>query len=240
MIRIALCDDTIQYRQQAQQLLEQWGTLRGQNLLIDCFDNGDALLSALTRQDYDLIFLDIIMPMLSGIDTCAEIRQENKQVRIIFLSVSPEFGVDAFRVRANHYLLKPLEQDKLFELMDEYLSETDCEQQFLVARSSTMVRKVPFSTIRYLEAQDKQIRILVGSSEILSVTTPLNQLAKELDAPYFFQCHRSYIINMNHVRSYTKTSLTMEGGHVIPISRSFSKEFHDAYFAFLFGKAGEQ
>lgn len=240
MIRIALCDDTDEYRQQTRQLLEQWGSHHNHNLLIDCFDNGDALLNSLNKQPYDLIFLDIIMPMLSGIDTCAEIRRENKQVRIIFLSVSPEFGVDAFRVRANHYLLKPVQKEQLFGLLDEYLAETDSDQQFLVARTPNMIRKVPFSSIRYLEAQDKQILIFTDGSEILSVTIPLHQLAQELRDPRFFQCHRSYIVNMNYIHSYTKNTVTMENGQTLPVSRSCAKEFHDAYFAFLFGKAGDR
>lgn len=240
MIRIALCDDTIEYQLQVRQLLEKWGTLRGQLLLIDTFDDGDALLTMLTRQHYDLIFLDIIMPILSGIETCAEIRKENRGVQIVFLSVSPEFGVDAFRVRANHYMLKPVRQEALFAYMDEYLSETGSSQQFIVAKTATMLRKVPFDAIRHLEAQNKQILIFTDSDDILTVTTPLNQLARELTDPRFYQCHRSYIVNMNFINSYTKSTVTMQSGHTIPISRNCSKEFHDAYFAFLFGKAGDR
>lgn len=240
MIRIALCDDTDEYLQQTKQLLTLWGSLHEKKLLIDCFDNGDTLLSTLSKQHYDLIFLDIIMPMLSGIDTCADIRKENKQVQIIFMSVSPEFGVDAFRVRANHYLLKPVKKEQLFALMDEYLAECDDSQQFIVARTPNMVRRVPFRTIRYLEAQDKQILIFADRSEILTVTTPLHQLAKELNDPCFFQCHRSYVVNMNFIRSYTKNTVIMENGQALPISRGCAKEFQNAYFAFLFGKAGDR
>ena len=240
MIRIALCDDTIEYQQQVRQLLEKWGAAREQHLLIDTFGDGDALLNMLAKQHYDLIFLDIIMPILSGIDTCAEIRKENRNVRIIFLSVSPEYGVDAFRVRANHYMLKPVQQEPLFEYMDEYLSQTGSAEQFIVARTANMLRKIPFNAIRHLEAQDKQILIYTDSDDILTVTTPLHQLKKELTDPCFFHCHRSYIVNMNFISSYTKSTVTMQGGHTVPISRNCVKDFHDTYFAFLFGKAGDR
>lgn len=239
MITIAVCDDTMQYMQQTVALLEQWSREKETAVKVDCFDNGDSLLNALSHQPYDLIFLDIIMPMFSGIDTCAEIRKENRQTKIIFLSVSPEFGVDAFRVKANGYLLKPLDPAALYALMDEYLAEKRETSGFLIARSMSMVRKVPLDTITHLEAQNKQILIYTSDSNVLTVTTPLHQLAPQLDAPCFYQCHRSYIINMNYIRSLSKTELTMSDGTTIPISRNCSKELHSTYFEFLFGKAGD-
>lgn len=240
MITIAVCDDTIQYRQETVALLEQWSREQGTSIKVDSFDNGDSLLASLAHQPYDLIFLDIIMPMFSGIDTCAEIRKENRQTKIIFLSVSPEFGVDAFRVKANGYLLKPLSPSSLYALMDEYLKEKEETSKFLIARSMSMVRKVPLHMISHLEAQNKQIMIYTSDGHMLTVTTPLHQLAPQLDDPCFFQCHRSYIVNMNFIHTLTKTELTMSGGQTIPISRNCSKELHSAYFEFIFGKAGDQ
>ena len=239
MITIAVCDDNPQYRQEAVALLEQWGNERETAIKVTCFDDGDALLNSLGHQPYDLIFLDIIMPMLSGIDTCAEIRKENRQTKIIFLSVSPEFGVDAFRVKANGYLLKPLTSATLFEVMDEYLTEKKESSGFLIARSMSIVRKVPLYTITHLEAQNKQILIYTTDSNILTVTTPLHQLMPQLNDPCFFQCHRSYIVNMSYIRSLSKNELTMSDGRIVPISRNCSKELHNAYFEFLFGKAGD-
>ena len=239
MIRIAVCDDTIEYTQQTVDLLEQWSLKRGIAIKTDCFDNGDSLLNALATQPYDIVFLDIIMPMFSGIDTCAEIRKENRHIKIIFLSVSPEFGVDAFRVKANGYLLKPLEPSKLFELMDEHLSENDEDSDFLIVKSTSMVRKVPLNTICYVEAQNKHILLYTSDNTILTLTMPLHQLVPQLNFPHFFQCHRSYIVNMNYIRSHCKNELIMHNGCTIPISRNIAKEFHDVYFTFLFGKAGD-
>lgn len=240
MIHIAVCDDTIEYLERTVTLLEQWGEQENVCVAVDCFDNGDDLLSSLAHQSYDLIFLDIIMPMFSGIDTCSEIRKENKQVKIIFLSVSPEFGVDAFRVKANGYLLKPLDKDALFDVLNEYLSDQEESNGFLLARSMSMVRRVPLDNILYLEAQNKHIVIHTSDGNTLTTTTPLHQLSEQLAIPCFFQCHRSYIVNMNFVHSFTKNELTMTNDSIIPISRNVAKEFRDTYFTFLFGKAGEQ
>lgn len=239
MFKVAICDDTPEYRLSTKALLEEWAAARSVSLLIDCFDDGDALLSALSRRSYDVILLDVIMPMLSGIDTCMEIRKENRQTRIVFLSVSPEFGVDAFRVRANNYLLKPLNHDRLYELMDEYAAETTGSEHFIMAKTANMVQKVPIHSISHLEAQDKHVLLFTNSDDVLSITTPLNQLSKVLNIPCFFQCHRSYIVNMNHIRTCTKNTLTMHSGHTIPISRNCAKEFQETYFSFLFGKAGD-
>lgn len=239
MITIAVCDDTSQYRQETVALLEKWSKEKDILIKIDCFDNGDSLLQALVHRAYDLIFLDIIMPMFSGIDTCAEIRKENRHAKVILLSVSSEYGIDAFRVKANGYLLKPLDEKALFDLMDDYLSEEEQSSGFLVAKAMSMVRKVPLHMICYLEAQNKRILIYTSDGNTLTVNTPLHQLEPQLDKNCFFQCHRSYIVNMNYIRSLTKNELTMSNGYNIPISRNWSKDLHNAYFAFLFGKAGD-
>jgi DNA-binding LytR/AlgR family response regulator len=136
---------------------------------VDTFDNGDSLLNSLSYQPYDLIFLDIIMPMLSGIDTCAEIRKENRQTKIIFLSVSPEFGVDAFRVKANGYLLKPIEPNALSKIMNEYLAERKSSSRYLIAKTMSMIRKVPLHTISYMEAQNKRILLYTVDGNTLSI-----------------------------------------------------------------------
>lgn len=239
MIRLAVCDDTIEYLEQTVALLEQWGKQKQLALIIDRFDNGDALLSALAHRSYDLILLDIIMPMFSGIDTCAEIRRENKQTKIVFLSVSPEFGIDAFRVKANGYLLKPTTPETLFPVLEECLTQAEESAGFLLARSQSMVKRVALEEICYVEAQNKRVLIVVGDGSELTTATPLHQLAEQLTQPCFFQCHRSYIVNMNFVHSFTRNELTMSNGCIIPVSRNCAKEFHTAYFSFLFGKAGE-
>ena len=239
MITIAVCDDTAEYMRETVALLEQWSQKHDAAIKVSCFDNGDSLLNSLSHQPYDLIFLDIIMPMFSGIDACAEIRKENRQVKIIFLSVSPEFGVDAFRVKADGYLLKPLDPAALFGVMDEFLTAKEKTGSFLIAKTSSMVHKVSLQTITHLEAQNKQILIYTADDSILTATTPLRQLIPQLSDPCFYQCHRSYIVNMNYIRSLSKTELTMSDGCTIPISRNCSKELHTAYFEFLFGKAGD-
>ena len=139
MIKIAVCDDSPEFIPSLAQTLQSWGEKCSLKLKIDLFDNGDDLLSALSRVDYDIIFLDIIMPMLSGIDTCAEIRKENRDIPIVFLSVSSEFGVDAFRVKANNYLLKPIDPDRLFEVMNDLLRAMDDRDNFLIAKTASMI-----------------------------------------------------------------------------------------------------
>ena len=239
MFRLAVCDDAIEYMEQTVALLEQWRSEKNINFIIDSFDNGDALLSALSHHSYDLIFLDIIMPMFSGIDTCAEIRKENTQTKIVFLSVSPEFGVEAFRVKANGYLLKPVTAEALYPLLEEYLSDNEESAGFLIARSMSMVKRIPMEEICYAEAQNKHVLIYTTDGSELNTSTPLHQLAEKMSLPCFFQCHRSYVVNMNHIHSFTKNLLTMSNGSTIPVSRNCAKEFHNAYFTFLFGKAGD-
>ena len=107
-MRIAVCDDNAVFLQNAVQLIERWGAERCVPIEVCPFENGDALIAANAAARFDVIFLDILMPMLSGMDTARELRQHDSAVRILFLTASPEFALESYEVKAQGYLLKPV------------------------------------------------------------------------------------------------------------------------------------
>ena len=118
MIRIAVCDDSPEFLQQAVNMVERWSEESGVPAEIYRFDNGDALLAKNAVTHMDIIFLDIIMPLQSGIDTAKELRQSDKAVKIIFLTSSPEFALDSYEVKAQDYLLKPVDYEEFGACID--------------------------------------------------------------------------------------------------------------------------
>ena len=113
-MKIGICDDELQFLESTCQLIEQWANLHRIKIDIYRFTNGDDLLQAHCNECLDLIFLDVIMPLLNGIDTARELRNNNQEVPIIFLTASREFAVDSYEVKAYNYLIKPLSKAKLF------------------------------------------------------------------------------------------------------------------------------
>ena len=113
--------------------------------------------------------MDIIMPMLSGIDTATEIRRNNSTAKIIFLSSSSEFGVQSYTVQASNYLLKPLDKELFYKALDRLATELLEEPKTLICKSNGMIRKIPIKDIEYIEAQDKYSLIVINQKQPLKV-----------------------------------------------------------------------
>ena len=112
MLRLAICDDMPEFLLSTKMQLEQWKD-KPEELIIELFNNGDSLIEAHIANPYDIIFLDVLMPLLNGIETASEIRKHDSSVKIVFLTSTSAFAVDSYTVHADNYLLKPVAQDKL-------------------------------------------------------------------------------------------------------------------------------
>lgn len=235
MLKIALCDDDINYLKSTAKLLETWSRESDFPMELDCFDNGDDLLSKHEAGPYDIIFLDIVMPLLSGMDTAKELRNLDKSVKIIFLTSSPEFALNAYSVRALDYILKPVPYEKLKEVLKECMDLLHKEPAHVTLKTAGGYQKIYLHDIEYLEAQNKRVLFYLVDGDSLEVLQSLHSFEKELpDSTGFFKCHRSYLVNLKNVRHFTNIELTTKSGRQIPIARGFGKPFQDAYFALMF------
>lgn len=236
MLRIAICDDDRNFLDQLKQLLVQWNP----EARVTVFDDGDALIRAHTAAPFDILLLDVVMPLVSGIDLASEIREQDKTVKIVFLTSSPEFAVDSYRVKASNYLLKPLDPQALYSCLNELSRELAEKEHFLTVKSAYALHRIPLDTIEYVEAQNKHVLFSLTDGRVLTSTEPLythEPLLTQKDG--FYKCSRSYIVNMHRIVSYTAKEVRLRSGSRIPISRSCQRDFEAAYFAALFGKAGD-
>ena len=239
MLRMAICDDKTDFLQEATQCTEKWPR-KPAGFTLQTFPDADALINSHNRSPFDIILLDVVMPLLGGIDAAKEIRQEDKRVKIVFLTASPEFAVDSYAVKASQYLLKPLEPEKLYACLDELAEEIRQSAKRILIRDRHAVRQVALQDIEFLEADNKCIHFSLADGTTLTSSEPLYLYeSKLLLADGFFKCSRSYVVNLYRINSFTSKEIRMQSGYRIPISRSFQKEFETAYFTALFGKVGE-
>lgn len=235
MIRIAVCDDEAECLDGTKRMLEKWSAESDIPVEIFCFDNGDALIAKSSTDKMDIIFLDIVMPLLNGMDAAREIREHDKTIKIIFLTSSPEFALESYTVKANGYLVKPVKYGQLSEALDEYTAALREEPKNLLLKSTCGYQKIYFRDIDYLEAQNKRVIFFLYSGKSLMITEPLYTFeSKLLIEEGFFKCHRSYIVFIPNVNSFTSSEITMKSGCRIPIARGVGKKFQDAYFSFMF------
>ena len=235
MIRIAVCDDSPEFLQQAVNMVERWSEESGVPAEIYRFDNGDALLAKNAVTHMDIIFLDIIMPLQSGIDTAKELRQSDKAVKIIFLTSSPEFALDSYEVKAQDYLLKPVTYEKVKETLTECSHTFEEEPKNIVLKTAFGYQKLYFHDMEYAEVQNKRVVFYLRTGKTVESAESLHSLEDRLCLnDGFFKCHRSYLVYLPNVDHFSMTEIITKSGRSIPIARGYGKAFKEAYFAFVF------
>lgn len=239
MLRIAICDDTPEFLEEAKRQILLWDS-QPYIPVIELFSDADALISRHSIKPFDIILLDVVMPLLGGIEAAAEIRQQDKSVKIVFLTSSPDFAVDSYRVKASNYLLKPIDPQLLFRCLDELAEELRQNAKSILVRGHHAVHRVLLHQIEYIEASNKDVLLTLTDGQTIVTSEPLYMLENRLLlSDGFFKCSRSYIVNIHQIDSYSPKEVKMRSGCRLPISRSCQKEFEAAYFTALFGKVGD-
>lgn len=233
MLRIAICDDDPVFLFQTHALIDRWNNHQ-QDLIIRDFENGDALIQSLKEFTYDIVFLDVIMPFLNGIEVAQEIRKHDSTSKIIFLTSSPEFAVDSYSVKAANYLLKPVEPDKLFQALNDIMANLPRSTRSIAVKTANGIHRIKLQDIEYIEAQNKHVLFILTNGTALESIEPLHIYSDRLlTDKRFFKCHRSYVVNMQHIDSYTAKEIHTHSGSRIPISRACQREFDTAYLSMI-------
>lgn len=235
MLRIAICDDEEKQRSETTALLTSYlqshSTLDGQ---VEAFQSGHALLArAEEAGGFDLYILDILMPELSGIETGRHLRELGKGGEIIYLTNSNDFAADSYDVRAFFYLLKPVEQGKLFHVLDGAVEKINRRRSSaIVVSTADGPRRILLEHIRYVERVGRCIRYYCTDRTIdsQSIRVSFREAAAPLLAdPRFCLCGASFILNFQHVTGVKGQSALLDNGQVVALPRSAAPEFKKAW-----------
>lgn len=152
---IAICDDERSDQKIIVKLIEKYRTDRTTPVFYQLFTSGLDLLVAMEKEVFDILLLDIVMPKLNEIELAREIRKNDKQIRIVFLTVSTEFAIEGYEVNAHHYLLKPLSNIKLFAELDDFALGR--QEPYILLKTKMGILKIPMSNIVYVEVFAKKV-----------------------------------------------------------------------------------
>lgn len=237
MIQLAICDDDVSDRNRIGKLVDQYRTERKQEFSSLTFSNPLDLLAEIERGiRFDILFLDVLMPGETGIDAAAEIRKYDTNVKIIFLTSSAEFAVQSYSVGAYFYQLKPIWKESFFRLMDSVLSLCEKEQaDSMILRCKNGITKVELAQLEYCEVIHRTLLIHMTNGRVLESIGSLDEMSRQL-APHgnFFRPHRSYLINLDYVKSLSYRGITMDCLTEIPIPRGKYNETKEAYLEYAF------
>ena len=234
MHRIAICDDDAAFAQDTASCVREWCGQHGFLAEVSVFADGDALVAAASQKSFDVVFLDMIMPLVSGMDTARELRLHDRKAHIVFLTSSPEFALESYEVKASDYLLKPVSHERLCQALDEWRETVTREPRSMVVRTSAGYQRVDFEELEYVEARGKRALLALAGREVDAAESfggIEEKLASECE---FFRCHRSYLVNLSAIDHFDATELFTRQGRCVPVARTCKKAFQDAYFAYRF------
>ena len=235
MIKIAFCDDDSSVLNDLHGLLALYRAEKNEELDDYTFHSPLDLINEIERgTQFDILFLDVLMPGQNGIDVATEIRNYDKNAKIIFLTA--EFAVQSYTVNAFYYQLKPICEESFFRLMDAVLSQCKKEQaSSLILHCKNGITRINPTQLEYCEVIHRTLFIHLTSGKVLECSGSLNELAGQL-VPYgsFLRPHRSYLVNLEYIQNLSYHAITMSCLAEIPIPRGKYNEIKNAFLEYAF------
>ena len=238
MLRIALCDDEEKHLNQTAALLAAYLRVRPRlNGQVECFQSGGELLARAENDGgFDLYILDILMPELNGIETGRLLRALGEGGEIVYLTNSNDFAADSYDVRAFFYLLKPVGEAKLFQVLDGAVEKLSRRRtSAVVVNTAAGPRRLLLERIRYVERVGRCVRYYCTDATVdsQSIRGSLREAAAPLLAdPRFFLCGASLVFHLRHVRGVEASAALLDTGVRVPIPRRWSAAFKSAWGKF--------
>lgn len=231
MLSIAVCDDELleclRISAKIQSLMEEMKI----PCCVEQFYSGRELLDSLER--FDLIFLDILMKGMDGMETARRCRELDFHKPLIFLSSSRSYVFDAYDVEAFHYLVKPVEEEKLRAVLRRVADrERQACQDYIVVSRERQRRKFFLDSVWYFEIRGRQIDVH-QEKESYTYYEQIGVLENQLKGRGFFRCHKSYLINLRHVEGYNRQEAILDNGERIIIARRRYEAFCQAVLAYM-------
>lgn len=221
MLRIAICDDSEDDREILKSLLEKCYIFADEEVVYE-FSSGKNAVSFLQKHpgEIDLLFLDIEMPNLSGMEAAEAIRAFDCSIQLIFVTGYPDYVFDVYRVGAMDYLMKPVKEDRLKEVLERIRTLLGYKNRYYCLKNTEGSYRFYYSDISYFYS-DKRKVILVSNGKETDFYGKLDALEEELDDS-FVRIHQRYLVNASHVEKIGHSTVIVDGRE-LPVSRSLKE-----------------
>ena len=228
-MRIAICDDEEMYRVRLKSVLDK--ILVNADYEIETFADGNRLEEAYSEAPYDLVFLDIEMPAVDGITLARRLRARSEKVFIVFLTGHVEYALEGYEVNALRYLTKPVDTDKLKEVI-RYVQDKQGSGRQIIVKEDGEQLLIDIADVMYMESMNQNVRIVTTKGEHV-IRYNIGDFEQQLAGDGFFRIHRGYLVALAKVKILAKSDVIMEDGTALPVSRSNIKPLKDALYAYV-------
>lgn len=230
-MRIAICDDDKMSRKIVTMLLQEYIKQNPQyDILVSAFEHADDLLNAVKKSgSFDIYILDIIMPHVNGIKLGMMLRGDDNSGKIIYLTSSDEYVFDSFKAQPFNYIMKPIEREKLFQVLDSAISSINYKKEkSIIVKTLDGTVKLTLESIMYAELVNRSIiyHLTNGKSvESTTIRTSFSEATKELiNDEHFVMCGASLIANLLHITAVKTDALVFRDESIRYLSRKLLSE----------------
>ena len=224
-MRILICDDDPVFCDELERDLEQYEIIHRLEFEILKVFSGEQALDALAQGDWDVLFMDIEMPTINGVEAGKRVREQlqNYSLKIIYVSSRQEYAMDLFKVDTFDFLIKPVAYEELEAVLDKLQKTLDRNGEMFVYRKKGQAVRCRLEDILYFESWLKKTIIVTRQKED-EFYAPLKDIYEELKDKKFFYCHKSILVNYDRVAEFHYDRLVMDNGKELEISQSKRKE----------------
>lgn len=232
MKKIAICDDNELQRQLLTELLAEYCRRIHQKIEIVEYNCGETLIADMEEEEFhaELLFLDINMPGMNGMETAKKLRTLNCDTEIVFLTITGEYALESYEVWAAGYLVKPISMGKLSSILHHVFG---MELRKRIEIKTHKQYRYPYvSDIMYIEGSGHKATLHLTNGSQITTMEKISTLKEKMDDPHFHQCHQSYLVNMEYIADIQKEVILVDEKK-IPISARRRTETIQVYHQFF-------
>lgn len=244
-MKITICDDSIKDLLHTEKLLLKYKSLYpDKEFELEKFSDPSRLYQRIAAGKLtDIYILDMLMPRRTGIEIGSLIRTSGCESVIIYITSSEDYALDAYGVHAVRYLLKPIDENKLFEALDYSFSYAKLRMDSLcLIKTKAGLLQRPYSKIEYVENAGRKLEMHLADGEVLKslfIRKSFEEETREISAQRnFLQIHKSFLVNLDYVKQLTPDSVIMESGKRLPVSRAKAANVKREYLLYVSGNIG--
>lgn len=237
MIKVAICDDLPEEIEKLKVHIERYAIENQMQISVSGFSNAEEIIAALSKAvSYDIIFLDIYMESLNGIDLARHITVSGEKSNIIFVSTSTEHALDAFGVNALQYLTKPIDYDKFENAMSIAIADKAKREEAVSILCGNEAVKIKFDDIIYVEAQRNYQKVYLQNGEIKNPKMSHSKFYELLKGRMeFIKCGVSFILNMKYIQRISGKDIVLTNGKSLPVPRGSYAGLKEKYLEYYSG-----
>lgn len=241
LLKLAICDDTALCRRQAEEAVKAYVNKNEECALsVEVFSHAEDLLEAAHKNGgYDIYLLDIVMPHINGIELGKMLRNDGYNGRIIYLTSEEDFALDSYKVKAQSYLLKPINTEELFAAIDEaVLASKSKNEKSLIVKTKKNSVKLSYDDIMYAELSRRAVVYHLASGRTVDGVTlrvPFAEAVAELARdPRFVICGQGTVVNLRHITMVGNDELVFVGKYKLPIGVKLCRELRSTWTSYWF------